>query len=317
VDELRGGYPVDRSGAVVVELAAGDPDPDDAAAARLASLPLVVITHGELTPAWAAFSDVVADGGDGSLDDIVATVTACPLSATALALLLRGGAARSVGEGLVAESAVYSTLQAGPEFATWRAAAPVRAPSAVDDAPRVVVARHDATLVVTLSRPERLNALDARMRDELLDALSVAGADPGLTRIELRGEGRSFCAGGDLNEFGQRSDPATAHVIRLQRSVGRVVDELSARTTAYVHGPCAGSGIELAAFCRTVVADPDTTISLPEVRLGLIPGAGGTVSLPRRIGRQRTAWLALTGRSIDAATALEWGLVDALEGIDD
>jgi len=245
---------------------------------------------------------------------MVATVTDFPTSSTALALLLRGGSVRSVAEGLVAESAVYSTLQAGPEFAAWRAAAPVRAPSDRDDAPRVVVTRHDATLVVTLHRPDRLNALDARMRDELLDALSVAGADPALTRIELRGEGRSFCAGGDLNEFGRRSDPATAHVIRLQRSVARVLHELSARTTAYVHGPCAGSGIELAACCGTVVADPDTTMSLPEVRLGLIPGAGGTASLPRRIGRQRTAWLALTGRAIDAATALEWGLVDALEG---
>ena len=66
-----------------------------------------------------------------------------------------------------------------------------------------------------------------------------------------------------------------------------------------------------------MVADPDTTMSLPEVRLGLIPGAGGTASLPRRIGRQRTAWLALTGRSIDAATALEWGLVDALADVAD
>ena len=299
----------------MLELAAGDPDPDDDAVVRLASLPFVVITHGTVSPAWAALSDVVADAGDGSLDDIVATVTAYPLSATALVLLLRGGSTRSVGQGLVAESAAYSTLQAGPEFAAWRSAAPVRAPTSSDDAPRVVVARHAGTLVVTMSRPDRLNALDARMRDELLDALSVAGADPGLTRIELRGAGRSFCAGGDLNEFGRRSDPATAHVIRLQRSVGRVVHELSARTTAYVHGPCAGSGIELAAFCATVVADPDTTISLPEVRLGLIPGAGGTVSLPRRIGRQRTAWLALTARSIDAGTALEWGLVDALADV--
>jgi enoyl-CoA hydratase/carnithine racemase len=95
--------------------------------------------------------------------------------------------------------------------------------------------------------------------------------------------------------------------------VARVVQAAGDRTTAYLHGPCVGSGIELAAFCGTVRAQPDTTISLPEVRLGLIPGAGGTVSLPRRIGRQNTAWLALSGRAIDAATALDWGLVDALE----
>jgi enoyl-CoA hydratase/carnithine racemase len=81
----------------------------------------------------------------------------------------------------------------------------------------------------------------------------------------------------------------------------------------HLHGACVGSGIELPAFAATVLAEPSTVVSLPEVSLGLIPGAGGTVSLPRRIGRHRTARLALTGDRIDAATALEWGLVDAIE----
>jgi len=79
---------------------------------------------------------------------------------------------------------------------------------------------------------------------------------------------------------------------------------------AHLHGPVAGSGIELAAFAGRVVADGSTRISLPEVGLGLIPGAGGTVSLPRRIGRHRTLRLALEPGSVDAATALAWGLVD-------
>jgi enoyl-CoA hydratase/carnithine racemase len=312
---LRGGYPADRTGAVVVSVRPGDPEPDATTRAVLASLPFIVITVATGTPSlqWQALSDVLVAEGDQSLDDVVATVTACPLAATSLALLLRGGSGRSVGDGLVAESAVYSTLQAGPEFAAWRAEAPVRPPSEADTEPRVRTERAGATLVVTLTRPDRLNALDARMRDEVIDALSVAVADPTIARMELRGEGRAFSAGGDLNEFGSRSDPASAHLLRLQRSVARMLDALAGRATAYLHGPCVGSGIELAAFCGTVVAQPDTTISLPEVRLGLVPGAGGTVSLPRRIGRQRTAWLALSGRAIDAATALEWGLVDALE----
>ena len=80
-----------------------------------------------------------------------------------------------------------------------------------------------------------------------------------------------------------------------------------------LHGACIGAGIEMAAFAGRVVAHPEAVISLPEVGLGLIPGAGGTVSLPRRIGRHRTAELALTGRPIDAATAHRWGLVDAIE----
>ena len=78
----------------------------------------------------------------------------------------------------------------------------------------------------------------------------------------------------------------------------------------YVHGSTLGGGIEMAAFADRIVADPGSTFGLPEVAIGLIPGAGGTVSLPRRIGRQRTAALGISGRSIDAATALEWGLVD-------
>jgi enoyl-CoA hydratase/carnithine racemase len=81
---------------------------------------------------------------------------------------------------------------------------------------------------------------------------------------------------------------------------------------AHVHGACVGAGVELPAFARRVVAAPDTWFQLPEVGMGLVPGAGGTASLPRRIGRQRTAWLALTGVRLPAATALEWGLVDAI-----
>ncbi len=141
----------------------------------------------------------------------------------------------------------------------------------------------------------------------------MAAADPSITRVELRGEGRAFCAGGDLDEFGTRSDPATAHLIRLERSVARALSRLNKETVAYVHGACVGSGIELAAFTDTVVAAADTRIALPEIELGLVPGAGGTVSLPRRIGRLRTAWLAFSGATIDAATARAWGLVDQLE----
>jgi enoyl-CoA hydratase/carnithine racemase len=82
------------------------------------------------------------------------------------------------------------------------------------------------------------------------------------------------------------------------------------RVVVHLHGDVAGSGIELAAFAGRVVAARSTRISLPEVGLGLIPGAGGTVSLPRRIGRHRTLRLALGEASIDADTALAWGLVD-------
>ncbi len=280
----------------------------------MASLPFVVITvaDGTVDETWQQLSDVAVDQSDPALAEIVANVTDRPLACTTLALLLRGASRRPVPDGLVAESAAYSVLQSGPEFAAWRADRP--SPPPADDAveARVRVRRNGSTLEVTLTRPGCLNALDARMRDELHQALGVARADPSITDVELRGEGRAFCAGGDLTEFGSRSDPASAHVIRLRRSIGRDLHELGPRTTAYIHGACVGSGIELAAFAGTVVARSDVSIALPEIGLGLIPGAGGTVSLPMRIGRLRTAWLALSGRTIDAATAVDWGLVDAV-----
>ena len=173
----------------------------------------------------------------------------------------------------------------------------------------MAVARSGDRLEITLVRPHARNALDARMRDELWDAFQIALADPSL-QVRWRGDGPAFSSGGDLDEFGSRPDPATAHLVRLARSLGSVVHELADRITVELHGACFGSGIELPAFAGRVVAAPDTAIALPELALGLIPGAGGTVSLPRRIGRHRTLLLALTGRTLDARTALEWGLVD-------
>jgi hypothetical protein len=270
------------------------------------------VNHGSVAQRWLDLCDVVVDDGEPALDRIAANVTEHPVTAATLALLLRGQDHVSVGEGLVAESAAYSVLQSGPEFAAWRATRPRRADEATGSGPRIRVERHGDVFSITLTRPERMNALDAAMRDELVEALSLAGATSEVARVELRGEGKAFCAGGDLDEFGSRSDPATAHVIRLERSVGRMLSRLEKSTVTYLHGACMGSGIELAAFTDWVVAAPDTQIALPEIGLGLVPGAGGTVSLTYRIGRLRTAWLAFSASTIDATTALSWGLVDEL-----
>jgi enoyl-CoA hydratase/carnithine racemase len=309
---MRSPVPPERSGAVLVTLDAGTSDVPP----WPTSLPFVVVGEtptgtGPVDPRWLDLCDVVAEEGEPALDRIVENLQARPIACTTLALLLRGHDAGRLDDGLVAESAAYSVLQAGPEFAAWRAAHPVRGER--DEGRRVRVERDGDTLRVTLTRPERLNALDAQMRDELIEALNVAAADPGVAAVELRGEGRAFCAGGDLDEFGSRPDPATAHLVRLERSVGRALAGLTSSTSAFVHGACVGSGIELAAFTGRVVAAPDTEIALPEIGLGLVPGAGGTVSVRRRVGRLRTAWLAFSGCTIDAATAHAWGLVDEVD----
>ena len=233
---------------------------------------------------------------------MVATIDANPQAATSLAVLLRASDTRSVADGLHAESAVYGVLQAGAEFAAWRSSRPVRRrePPA---GPVVGVTRSGDVLDVELRRPDVRNALDARLRDELADALLLAASDSTL-RVELRGSGAAFCAGGDLDEFGQRDDPATAHLIRMSRNLGWLIHQIRDRIRVHAHGPCVGSGTELAAFAGSVIATPDATFALPEVTFGLIPGAGGTVSIPRRIGRQRTALLALArpaDRRVDGA----------------
>lgn len=233
-----------------------------------------------------------------------------PVAGTTLALLLRGTGAMDVLGALVAESATYSALQEGAEFRNWRASRPTKSPEA--ETTRVRVERYDGELRIVLARPARRNAVDWRMRDALVAALTQAAADQGV-RAVLDADGPDFCAGGDLDEFGSRPDPALAHLIRLTRSPARLMHSLSARTTAYIHGACLGAGIELTAFAARVHATEDARIGLPEIEIGLLPGAGGTVSLPRRIGRWRTAFLALTGQPIDARLALQWRLIDAIE----
>lgn len=315
---------------VVVEV------PDAASARRLAgvhvgALPAVVVLvvpdAGCLTPSAALVGDIVltedlsapapfvpAPGGALHVaNQIGAMLADHPVAGTALALLQRGTVGLPVPAALVAESATYSTLQAGPEFTSWRLARPARSADFADVGnERVRTERAGRIMRIVLSRPARRNAVDYRMRDALAEALGAAAAEPGL-HVELLGSGPDFCAGGDLDEFGSRPDPAQAHLIRLTRSPGLLLHRIADRTTAFLHGSCLGAGIELPAFAGRVVAAPDARIGLPEIRLGLIPGAGGTVSLTRRIGRSRTTFLALTGEFLTADIALQWGLVDAIE----
>ena len=227
--------------------------------------------------------------------------------------LANSGRTLEIHDALVAESLAYSVLLAGPEFARWLGArGPARAPESRGDP--VIVEREGSRLRLVLNRPERCNAWGTAMRDACAQALDVALADPSVEDVEVRGAGAAFCAGGDLDEFGTLPDAATAHAVRSMRNVARQLAACSDRLHFRVHGACVGAGMELPAFAERVTAAPDAWFELPELAMGLVPGAGGTASLPRRIGRQRTAGLALSGRRIDAETALAWGLVDAIEG---
>ncbi len=253
-------------------------------------------------------------GVDGAIEatwGLEAAILRNPQAATTLAQVIRLGASLSAPGALVVESLAYSTLQGGPEHREWLATRPVRSVDTRSD-PVVQLERDADALWVTLNRPERRNAYSARMRDELVVALELAASDPSVASVHLRGRGPNFCSGGDLAEFGSRPDPSTAHGVRVQRSAGWWINQLAPKVTAHLHGACVGAGIELSAFAGAVEATTAATVSLPEVSMGLIPGAGGTASIPRRIGPQRAAWLALTGVRLDAPTAHRWGLIDRL-----
>jgi enoyl-CoA hydratase len=285
---------------------------DVATAARLSSIPCIVIASGRNPDDLPAVADTAPEEGVATVDDLLGVIERNPVAATSLALLLRQGH-RELGPALAAESAVFSLLQSGTEFAAWRAQRAMPAHDrAPEPGPAVLLERDGDRLRIVLNRPGRRNALNRSLRDGLLNGLALAAADRAIDQVLLCGAGPSFSSGGDLDEFGSFPDPAAAHMVRLATSIGRAIDALGPRLVAQVHGRCAGSGVELPAFAARVVARPDFTAALPEVQLGLIPGAGGTYSITRRVGRHRTALLALSGGRLDAATALRWGLVDAI-----
>lgn len=310
-------------GALVLDLSASSEDVDrekgEALVAALAILPCVTIALDPQGSARRAHDPRarLADACDVRVEDeagveaVLAGPRAAPIAALAYVQLLRGAPRRSVYEALVAESFVYSTLQSGAEHRRWLESRPRRRKRRGDPSTRAVRMERDrGRLEIHLCRPEKHNAFSREMRDGLCEALALALADPSIEVVAWRGEGDSFCSGGDLDEFGSLPDPAAGHAIRTTRSPALLLSRLADRVEVELHGACIGAGIELPGFTERLVAREDAFFQLPEVRLGLVPGAGGTASLPPRIGRQRTAWLGLTGARIDARTALAWGLVD-------
>lgn len=252
---------------------------------------------------------------DAECARVVAAIQAQPVAAAVLMQVLRHNEFASVNDGLLAESLAYSTLQHSAGFQRWQQRQVLKEPAATD-ANLVKVQRDAQRLLVQLNRPAKHNAYSKAMRDELCDALTVALMDDSITHVVLTGTGPSFCAGGDLAEFGQARDAGIAHHSRVTRSAGAMLHRLGQRLggdlQVKVQGACIGAGIELSAFAPYIVAQANTVFQLPEVGFGLIPGAGGTVSVLQRIGRRRTAFMALTAAKITAPQALRWGLIDEL-----
>ena len=165
---------------------------------------------------------------------------------------------------------------------------------------------------ISLNRPQSLNAYNIQMRDDFSQALEAVQADSEVRSLLITGQGRAFCAGADLTEFGSAPSQTIARQVRWERDVWGQMLALSKPVVAAIHGYCIGSGVEIALLCDLRIAVEGTVFALPEVHLGMIPAAGGTQTLPRSIGRSKALELLLTGRRLDAKEALSLRLLTRL-----
>jgi len=268
-----------------------------------------------------------------SVETLVRQIARAPRAAAVAAQLLRGLEGLPWDRALQFESLCYGLLQGSEEHQRWltaragaiasagahtnagahTGAGAVAGPRAPSPAASLLVERRGSELYLVLDRPEARNAIDRPMRDQLVEVFSVAALDPEVRSIKLRARGEVFSMGGDLAEFGTTRDPATAHLIRSRTLPALTIAPRASILDVHVQGACVGAGLEIAAFAARLTATRQAWFQLPELSMGLVPGAGGCVSVPKRIGRQRAGLMILSGRRINAERALEWGLIDAIE----
>jgi enoyl-CoA hydratase len=174
----------------------------------------------------------------------------------------------------------------------------------------LVVETRDGIAFVTVSRPAKMNALDAKTIDELDAAFAAFASDPEVKGVVLAGAGKAFVAGADVERL-SRLDATSGRALseRGQRVFDRI-ESLGKPVVAAVNGFALGGGCELALACHVRIASEDASLGTPEVKLGLICGYGGTQRLPRLVGKGRALEILLTGERVDAQEALRIGLVN-------
>jgi enoyl-CoA hydratase/carnithine racemase len=176
----------------------------------------------------------------------------------------------------------------------------------------LILDRSGRTAQVRLNRPEVLNAFNMQMRDDFSQVLDFLEAAEGLDVVVISGQGRAFCAGADLTEFGTAPSPVLARDIRHRRDVWDRLRRQPRLLVAAIHGYCLGSGLELACLADLRLAEAGTQFAFPEMRLGMIPAAGGTQTFPRELRANVALDLILTGQPFDASEAHRLGLLTQL-----
>jgi enoyl-CoA hydratase len=171
----------------------------------------------------------------------------------------------------------------------------------------------DGIVLITINRPEKRNALNHAVVTELGEAFRMAAQDTAIKALVLTGAGdKAFVAGADIGELGAAGAVEAERLSRRGQEVFRALETLRKPSVAAVNGYALGGGLELAMSCTIRIASPEARMGQPEVKLGIIPGYGGTQRLPRLVGRGRALDLLLTGDPIDAAEAWRIGLVNAI-----
>jgi enoyl-CoA hydratase len=169
----------------------------------------------------------------------------------------------------------------------------------------------DGVAVVTISRPEKLNALNGETMDELAAVFAALGKDDAVRGVILTGSGeKAFVAGADISEFAAARGATGRELARRGQRVFDAVERLGKPVVGALNGFALGGGCELALACHVRIASENAQLGQPEVKLGLMCGYGGSQRLPRLVGRGRALELLLTGERIDAAEALRIGLVN-------
>lgn len=173
--------------------------------------------------------------------------------------------------------------------------------------PNLVVESSDSVQTLRIERPERLNALSSSMVDSLIDWARAVSSDRTLRACIITGTGRAFVAGADISEYDGVSQSGFDAYQRKSRRMFDSIAEISHPTIAAVNGYALGGGLELALSCDFMIVSETATLGLPEVKLGLLPGGGGTQRLARLVGHARAKELIMTGRSMTAAEAVGYG----------
>ena len=173
----------------------------------------------------------------------------------------------------------------------------------------VQLTRQEEYAVITLDRQEALNALSSAVLRELAQAFDQVAASDARALIITGAGPKAFCAGADIKELTGRSLTEQRRDAAYGQAVLARLDVLPMPSVAAINGYAFGGGMELALACTFRLAAPTAKMGLPEIKLGLIPGYGGTQRLPRVVGEARALEMILTGKTIDAPTALSWGLV--------